>query len=712
MATSVEDGSLERFRNEAQAIRARADWQVFALLAGAALLVDLLFFLAIALRAPSSAFLWPMVAASVLTLATVGWTLRTRRSEAGVTMLATMMVLGCSPIILIQRGANAPALIYGLATVAAVFVAGRERLGGGLALWLTLWTGAVTWAAASGRFAIDAANPLGPDRARLVAFVVAVVLIALVSIVMRRRRRALDLLLERSLRLTETERDEAQRQAERRARMVAEIGHEIRTPMTGIVGAAQLISQHPLSPVQRQLLSIQRQSAERLLQLVNAVLDEATLEAGARRAEQAPFSPALLVSEVTDLFAPQAQRKGIEIIWTAEPRSPRVVLGDAMRVRQVLYNLVSNAVKFTDQGSIHIRLAPVDSARMRIEVEDTGRGIAAGRTEAIFERFVSDAPGHERALSTGLGLPICRELAQLLGGQLTLRSRPGSGSCFTLELPCPAAPPGAGTELPLPPVPGGRLWVLGASHALETQLRYLLGEMGVDLRFVDALPSPAEWAQDGPSAQALLIDIWVGHGRCAEQFPALREAARRQGWRVLVIGSVAQDAALGVLDDVWQVYRPPSRSALQEAFEWAFGGGPRAAAPSASAVTPLRVLLADDNPVNQFVGKAMLDQLGADAVVVHDGQAAVEQALQQTFDLVLMDLQMPVLDGLEATRRLRAHEQMHARRRTPVVAVTGQVSHDFDAERRAAGIDAVLNKPYTIDELRQLLRTHAGKATA
>ena len=713
MPTSVEDGSLERFRSEAKAVRDRADWHIFALLCTAVLSITFLFAVAIVVLMPRSVFLWPILGGMVLSGAAVVWTRWTRRFEAGIALLATMMIVGIAGVIFIQRGSNAPALVYGLTTVAVVLIAGRGRLGLLLGLGLTAWTGAITWASRTGRLSIDTPNPLGLDNARLLAFVVALVLIGLAARIVQRRRLGLDAILERALQLTEAERDEARALADRRARTVAEIGHEIRTPMTGIVGAAQLLLQKALSPTQRQLLSIQRQSAERLLQLVNAVLDQAKIESAPLATVKAPYSPRLVASEVTELFAPQAHRKGVEIIWAAEPALPPNVLGDAMRVRQILSNLVSNAVKFTDRGSVQVHLLRPSAGRMRIEVRDTGRGVATGKQDAIFERFVSEASGDPRSHGTGLGLPISRELARAMGGDVVISSTRAPGSSFALDLPCAAAPSDPTEGRLHQALPAGHLWVVGASAPLETQLRFMLHEMGVAARFLDRPPNGPEWTDTGPVVQAVLVDTWVGHGRCVELLPAILEDARQAGRRVIVVSSVAQDAAFGTLEDVWQVFRPPSRDSLREALAWAFDActdNAAAAAPVRPAIASRRrVLLADDNPVNQIIGRAMLEEMGAEVVVVHNGQAALDEAFRRPFDLILMDLQMPEMGGLEATRRLRTHELDQGLAHTPVVAVTGQVAHEIEIACRDAGMAEVLAKPYTIDQLRAVVGAYAAQ---
>jgi two-component system, NarL family, sensor histidine kinase BarA len=709
MPTSVEEGSLERFRSEARSIRQRADTQTFAILSGAALSVAGLFAAAILASQPGSFFLWPIAASLVLMGSAIWWTYRTGHVESGIGVLAALMVVGISGVIFVQKGSNAPALVYGLATVAVAFIAGRFLLAVALGLWLTAWTASVTWAAKTGRLVIDAPNPFGLENARFMAFVVALVVIGSAARIVHRRRRGLDAILERALQLTEAERDAAQVLAERRARRIAEISHEIRTPMTGIVGAAQLLSQKSVSPTQRQLLSIQRQSAERLLQLVNSILDQAKSESEASAPVDAHCSPRLIAAEVSDLFAPQANRHDIEIIWTADPSVPASIVGDGMRMRQILSNLVSNALKFTDRGSVHVHLIRSTDGRLRIEVRDTGRGIGPDRLDAIFKRFVSDATSDTTGPSTGLGLSISRDLARAMGGEVSATSTPGSGSCFVFELPCAPPTPQADEGAHGEALPPGRLLVLGASAPLELQLRSLLGELNVDARFAVGPPHGAEPSDEPAAVQATLVDAWIGHGQCVDALPSIMDDARRNGSRVIVVSSIAQDAAFGALDDVWQLFRPLSREALREALAWSFDRQAQSLEPARNAARPLRVLLVDDNAVNLIIGRVMLQGMAADVVVAQGGQAALDESRARAFDLILMDLQMPDMDGLEATRRLRAHEQAAGLARTPVVAVTGLVEADIRAGCRDAGINAVLQKPYTIDQLHEVVAAHTRR---
>lgn len=713
MTMFLDEASLEpllaRFRDQADAIRERASRQVYLLLFGAQFVVCSVYVVMILWRAPGSLLLWPIAAALVAGIGLTGWAWRSGQFMPAIVVLAVFMLTGISGVIFVQRGSDAAGVIYGLTTVAVVLIAGYVRVGWLLGSWLAAWTAGVSWATAAGLVENAARNPFGADQARVLALLVAIAMIGTASLISQRRRRDLEALLESALAWTEAERDDARRLAERRAHTVAELGHEIRTPMTGIVGATQLLAQQSMSPVQRQLLSIQRQSAERLLNLVTAVLDEAKTEAGPAAPRRDPYSAQQLVAEVVELFAPQAHRKGVELIWTADASVPHGLLGDAMRIRQVVSNLVSNAVKFTARGVIHVHLLMSDRHRLRIEVRDTGPGLSAAEQEAVFDRFVSTPPSGEHAFSTGLGLPICREFARAMGGDVSVRSEPGRGSCFALDLEAPACAPDAGGPGRPERPPPGRLWVIGASAALQTQLAFLLGEMQTEVRFVDHVPDDAEWNDGGTLPQALMIDAWVGHGRCVDLLPAILEGVHDAGRHVIVINSVAQDAALGVFDAVWQVFRPPRWHSMREALAWAFSAQAEGAAPPAPA-TVLRIMLVDDNPVNQIVGKAMLELIGAQVLLVNGGRAAVEAARGEAFDLILMDLQMPDMDGLEATRGVRADETRRGVARVPVIAVTGQAGPEVETACRSAGMDAVLLKPYTSAQLHRIVAQHCRQA--
>lgn len=717
MTIPFDDGSLERllarFRDQAEVVRDRANRQFFMLLSVALISVCALYVAMILWRTPQSALLWPVSCALVAGFGLHWWARSSGRYGPATIMLAALMLTGICAVILVQRGSNAAAVIYGLTTVAVVLIAGFVRVGSLFGAWLAVWTAAVTWATSAGLISNAADNPFGADQARVLALLVAIILIGSAARISQSRRRGLEALLESALELTEAERDDARRLAERRERTVAELGHEIRTPMTGIVGAAQLLARQSMSPVQQQLLSIQRQSAERLLNLVTAVLDEAKAQAGPTAPpRREAYSLQQVTSEVIELFAPQAHRKGVEVIWTATPEVPHVLLGDSMRVRQILSNLVSNAVKFTEHGVVHVRLLTSPPDRLRVEVHDTGAGIDAADIDTIFDRFVSAAPAAERAFSTGLGLPICRELARAMGGDVTAGSQAGNGSCFVFELACEAGDPAADGGLARPEKPPpGRVWVVGASAPLQIQLEFLLGEMDVDARFVDHLPSAAEWSEGASQPQAIMIDAWVGHGRRVDLLPSLLGGLGDINRRVIVINSVAQDAALGVFDAVWQLFRPPRWISMREALLWAFSARDDVDPPAARSAN-LRVLLVDDNPVNQIVGKAMLELIGAEVKLVGNGRAAVEATHAETFDLILMDLQMPDMDGLEATRRLRLSESRRGAKRIPVIAVTGQAGLDVEAQCRAVGMDALLLKPYTSSQLHKIVAVHCGKALA
>ncbi len=386
-------------------------------------------------------------------------------------------------------------------------------------------------------------------------------------------------LKELNLRLRKA-RDAANAANAAKSAFLATMSHEIRTPLNGVLGMAQAMAGDELIARQRERLEVVRQAGETLLVLLNDLLDLSRIEAGRLELEDGAVDVAALMQGVAATFGPLAAEKGLELELAAEPALNGLWAGDPIRVRQILHNLVSNAVKFTARGTVRVR-ALRRAGRLVLEVADTGPGIAAERQGALFQKFVQeDASTTRRYGGSGLGLAICRELAELMGGRISVVSEPGAGSTFMVSLP---------------------------------------------LTRVRAAPEPA------PQAPA--------------QVPA---------------------------------------------------GG-------------LRVLAAEDNPVNQLVLKTLLAQLGLEVACVADGQAAVEAAAQGGWDLILMDVQMPVMDGPTATRRIREREAAEGLARTPIIALTANAMAHQEAEYRAAGMDALVPKPLEVARLVEAIVAVTGE---
>ncbi|WP_304164881.1 PAS domain-containing hybrid sensor histidine kinase/response regulator [Phenylobacterium aquaticum] len=364
-----------------------------------------------------------------------------------------------------------------------------------------------------------------------------------------------------------------------KSEFLAIMSHEIRTPMNGVLGMAQAMTREPLSPVQRDRLDVIRQSGEALLAILNDVLDLSKIEAGKLELETAPFDLEAVARGAHATFTSTANSKRLSFNLSIAPQARGAYLGDSARVRQVLYNLISNAVKFTAQGGVRVSILAADPG-IRIEVEDTGVGIPADRLEKLFAKFVqADSSTTRQFGGTGLGLAICRELAEAMGGSITVESREGEGSRFIVELPLPRAD----------------------------------GELCL-------LPDAAR--QD-------------------------EEAAELEG--------------------------------------------------------EFRILAAEDNPINQLVLKTLLAQFGLTPQVVDNGELAVAAWEAEAWDLILMDVQMPVLDGPSAARAIRQRELETGRTRTPIIALTANaMTHQVDSYR-TAGMDGFVAKPIEVRDLMEAI---------
>ena len=493
----------------------------------------------------------------------------------------------------------------------------------------------------------------------------------------------------------------------RRARMLATLSHEVRTPLNGVLGMAGLLASTRLDPTQAAYLATLRASGEHLLSLVEEVLDYARLDAGRVELEPAVVDVEHLLQTVCELLSPRAHAAGLEIAWAAEGAPPRRVIADDGRLRQVLFNLAGNAVKLTGAGGVLLTVAQRPAARaerrravmLRFSVRDTGPGLDRDAQSRVWEEFEQAGDG-ARAGGAGLGLAIVRRLAEAFGGRLGVQSRPGEGALFWFEAefalaePTPASVASVEREA-LAGISVGLVSnspVVAAAAVLQIEaeggrvLRLDGGPADPARALVDVLLVDASTGAPPPppaGAPALVLLAAEARERIAEA-----RALGYAGWLIKPLrrASVA-DRIRAVLGRTAEAQPVAARSHQQE---------DERAAPSIAA--GLRVLLAEDNAVNALLARALLQREGCEVERVATGLEAVAAARGGGFDLVLMDLRMPGLDGLAATVALRA-----AGVHTPVVALTANA---FDDDRRAcreAGLDGFLTKPLDPSALRATL---------
>ncbi|HET9820507.1 MAG TPA: PAS domain-containing protein, partial [Burkholderiaceae bacterium] len=503
--------------------------------------------------------------------------------------------------------------------------------------------------------------------------------------------------------------DRARAASVAKSRFLANMSHEIRTPINGVAGLIDLVLDAPVSDQQREWLRLARGSADTLLALVNDVLDLSKIEAGVMAVERAPFALQTLLGDAVRLLAARAREKGLQLDLLVDPALPEQVIGDSLRLRQVLLNLLGNAVKFTERGGVRMRARCVDGGRVAFEIDDDGPGIAPQQQQRVFEPFVQgDDSTTRRHGGTGLGLSISAQLVELMGGRLRLDSRPGRGASFRFELDLAAEP------VPLVPCLSGRriAWVAGRGPMAEHALA-VLRAWGAQAEFVDA-------GADAPADGLWHAETWVLDVQAPRWLDAAIAHARREGVLRRLVCLTHVDRTLGELLAQLPSAAGLTGSGLALPFGWpAFlaAVGAAAAAPTPAAAptvvlgTPLdgwRVLLVEDNEVNGLLAVATLERLGGGVDLARDGAEALERMERQRYDVVLMDIQMPRLDGLQALRRWRELELAKGLPRMPVLAMTAHAMRGDRARFLAEGFDGYVGKPFERADLVAEIRRAAA----
>jgi CheY-like chemotaxis protein/HPt (histidine-containing phosphotransfer) domain-containing protein len=508
---------------------------------------------------------------------------------------------------------------------------------------------------------------------------------------------------------------EAKASDDAKTKFLANMSHELRTPVNGVLGMLELVRHTQPGPRQQHYLETARRSAETLLGIINGILDISKIESGKIELEQSPFDLRDVVEDVTETFSDAVSAKGLELACFVPARLPTALIGDAARLRQILTNLIGNAVKFTDQGEVGIRVDAVDldvaSVFLAFAVSDTGIGIPPEKQRRVFDAFTqADSSTTRRYGGTGLGLSIAKQLCEMMGGTIGLTSEPGRGATFRFT-----ARFGRQSEAVRAADAGIAACrvLIAVRHTLNREsLRDLLSHWGLSVREAETgaavIAELRDGAMRGAPFELAIVDSGLPDADGIELASNITADPANAGLRLIVLTALDQPSDTTSDNLVSYLTKPIRQSVLRARIEPGIAAlqtpflAAAALPPPPEGAPGARVLLVEDNPVNLEVGVGILEGFGCNVETATNGVEALQRYASGEYGVIFMDCQMPEMDGFEATAAIRKHEA-NSGHRTPIVALTASAIEGDREQCLAAGMDDYVAKPFTAEQMRSAL---------